>query len=165
MHAAPSVSYPVGRSAFAGCVILLLALLGLLGALAWTLQAQALAWRQALAFAAVAACSGIALASWWRSPQGVLRWDGAEWQWQQGSQAWPGEVELALDLQSRLLLHWRAAAGRTLWLWMEATSDVSHWEALRRAVYSRASAPIPTFPRRGKGPVPPAGRQPPAAEQ
>ena len=36
-------------------------------------------------------------------------------------------------------------------------------DALRRAVYSRASAPIPAFPPRGKE-RPPAG-QPPAAEQ
>ena len=165
MHAAPSVSYPVGRSAFALRLILLLALLGGLAALAWTAQAQAFGWRQALAFAAVAACSGLALVSWWRAPQGVLRWDGAEWQWQEGPDARPGAVDLALDLQSRLLLHWRGEAGRALWLWAEKTSDVSHWDALRRAVYSRASAPIPTFPQRGKEPVPPAGRQPPAAEQ
>ena len=165
MHAAPSVSYPVGRSAFAGRVILLLALLGLLGAVAWTAQAQAFSWRQALAFAAVAACGAIALASWWRSPQGVLCWDGAEWQWQEGPAAWTGEVERALDLQSRLLLHWRGETGRTRWLWAEKTSDASHWDALRRAVYSRASAPVPTFPQGDKGSTPPAGRQPPAAEQ
>lgn len=163
MHAAPSVSYPVGRSAFALRLIVLLALAGLLAALAWALQAQAAGWRHALAFGAVAACSTIAIASWWRSPPGVLRWDGTEWQWQEGAAAWPGQVELSFDLQSRLLLHWRGEAGGARWLWAEQTSDVSHWDALRRAVYSRASAPIPAFPPKGTKP-PPAG-QPPAAEQ
>ena len=66
-------------------------------------------------------------------------------------------------LQSVLLLRWRSDTGRIRWFWLERKSDVSHWDALRRAVYSRASAPIPAFPARGKEP-PPAG-PPPAAEQ
>ena len=172
MHAAPSVSYPVGRSAFAGGLAAALALLGLAAAAGWALQSQALGWRQGLAFAAVLLSSAFALGAWLRAPQGVLRWDGEAWQWEQGGRGMAGGVAVALDLQSRLLVRWRGETGATRrgrektsvrWLWLERKSDASHWDALRRAVYSRARAPIPTFPRRGKE-RPPAD-PPPAAEQ
>jgi hypothetical protein len=163
MHAAPSVSYPVGRSAFAGALAGGLALLGGAAAAAWSLQAGAFGWRQGFAVGCVLAAGAGATLAWLRSPAGVLRWDGAAWQWQQGQGTSVGVVSVALDLQSRMLLRWSGDDGRALWLWVERTSDVSHWDALRRAVYSRASAPIPTFPQRGKE-RPPAG-QPPAAEQ
>lgn len=163
MHQAPSVTYPVGRSAFAARVHGALCVLGLAAAGAWALQSPAFGWRQALGFAAVLACAALALASWRHSPAGSLRWDGAGWYWEEGAASSPGRPELALDLQSVMLLRWRPEAGGALWLWVERASDVSHWEALRRAVYSRASAPIPAFPPRGKE-RPPAG-QPPAAEQ
>lgn len=153
MHQAPSVIYPVGRSAFAARAHAALALLGLGAAGAWALQSPGFGWRQSLAFAAVLACAGLALAAWLRSPAGCLHWDGAAWHWEEGGAGSPGHPELALDLQSVMLLRWRAEAGGALWLWVERASDASHWDALRRAVYSRASTHVP-----------PAG-QPPAAEQ
>lgn len=149
MHAAPSVSYPVGRSAFAGALHAAVFLLALAAAAAWTASADAPGWRQALAGLATLSLGAFALASWLRSPAGVLRWDGSAWQWQERA----GSVVAALDLQSRLLLRWRGEEGVTQWLWMERESDSAHWEALRRAVYSRASPPLP-----------PAGK-PSAAEQ
>jgi hypothetical protein len=154
MHAPPSVTYPVGRSAFAGAAIAAVAAAGLLGACAWTLQSSVFGWRQLAGFAAVAACAGLALLAWWRSPRGTLRWDGLAWQWEEGGQVAAGRPDIALDLQSRLLLRWRGDGSGARWLWLERKSDVSHWDALRRAVYSRASTP----------PVAPAG-PPPAAEQ
>lgn len=153
MHAAPSVSYPVGRSAFAGALAMALAALGLLAAALWAAQAAAFGWRQALAFLAVAAAGLFALLAWWRAPAGVLRWDGVAWHWEQGRAAGDGHPAIALDLQSRILVRWQPAAGRACWLWLERVSDSAHWEALRRAVYSRASEPVPS-----------AG-EPPAAEQ
>ena len=152
MHSAPSVSYPVGRSAFAGRLLASLGLLGLLAAAAWTLQ-SGFGWRQLAAFLTVLASGTLAVGGWRRSPPGVLSWDGAAWGWEQGGSRRPGRPELALDLQSRLLLRWRPDEGRTHWFWLERTSDASHWDALRRAVYSRASAPVP------------AAGKPPAAEQ
>jgi toxin CptA len=152
MHAAPSVSYPVGRSAFAGRLLAALILLGLAAATAWTLQAPPSAWRHGLAFGSLGICSAVAMLAWLHSPQGVLRWDGTEWQWLAGQGSAPGRIELALDLQSHLLLRWRGEDGAAPWFWLERKSDPSHWDALRRAVYSRAT------------PVSPAG-QPPAAEQ
>jgi hypothetical protein len=152
MHSAPSVSYPVGRSAFAGGVSAGLVLLGLLVAAGWTLQ-SGLGWRQGTAFATVLACAGLACHGWLRSPRGVLRWDGLAWSWEEGTTVRPGTPELALDLQSRLLLRWRPDGGSPQWFWLARKAAPSHWDALRRAVYSRASTHVP------------AAGQPPAAEQ
>jgi toxin CptA len=152
MHGAPSVNYPVGRSAFAGCAAGVLVAGALAACLAWSLQSPA-GWRQFAAFAAWAAGAALALWGWLRSPAGVLRWDGVAWRWEQGGRADAGQPEIALDLQARVLLRWRGDAGPVRWLWVERASDASHWEALRRAVYSRASTHVP------------AAGKPPAAEQ
>lgn len=162
MHSAPSVSYPVGRSAFAGRAALALGAAGLAVIALWSLQAP-FGWRQLAALAALLACAGLAWDAWRRSPAGLLRWDGLEWTWEESGLAAAGQPELALDLQSRLLLRWRPEQGGARWLWLERESAASHWDALRRAVYSRANAPIPAFSRGGKERQP-AGK-PPAAEQ
>lgn len=153
MHAPPSVSYPVGRSAFAGWAAAGLGLAGLAALSLWILQSAA-GGRQLAALALLAACAVLAWRGWLRSPRGRLHWDGADWSWEEeGAGSFPGRPELALDLQSRLLLRWRPERGPGRWLWVERASDASHWEALRRAVYSRASTPVP------------AAGKPPAAEQ
>lgn len=152
MHSAPSVSYPVGRSPFAARVAALLVLAGLACVLAWSLLAPP-GWRQGLAFVAVAAGGGLAGRGWLRAARGLLRWDGLAWAWEEAGRSASGVPEVALDFQSRLLVRWRAQAGATRWLWLERASDPSRWAALRRAVYSRASA---------QGPV---DGQPPAAER
>lgn len=152
MHAPPSVSYPVGRSAFAAGVAAFLAVAGLAAALAWSLQAP-FGWRQLAAFATVLACAGVSWRAWRRSPAGLLHWDGVAWSWEEGGSLAAGRPDIALDLQGRLLLRWLPEGGRARWFWVERASDASHWEALRRAVYSRASTPVP------------AAGKPPAAEQ
>jgi hypothetical protein len=153
MHAPPSVTYPVGRSPFAAWLYALAGLAGLGVALAWSVQSDTFGWRQALALAAVFACASLAAAAWRRSPTGVLRWDGLGWTWEEGAFAGAGRPEIALDLQNRMLLRWQPGGGRVRWLWVERASDPAHWEALRRAVYSRASTPVP-----------PAGEPPPAEQ-
>ncbi|GAB3658330.1 hypothetical protein [Ramlibacter alkalitolerans] len=153
MHAAPSVSYPVGRSAFAAGLHALAALAGLGVAVGWSLQSDAFGWRQALGLAAALGGGLLALAAWWRSPAGVLCWNGAGWSWEEGGLAGAGHPEIAFDLQNRMLLRWQPETGRVRWLWLESARDPAHWEALRRAVYSRASAPVP-----------PAGEPPPAEQ-
>lgn len=153
MHAAPSVSYPVGRSAFAAMLLVLLAAVGLAAVLAFTLQSAALGWRQAAGWTALVAASLFAGMAWRRSASGVLHWDGVSWQWEEGGAMGTGRPEIALDLQSRLLLRWCPEGGSARWFWLERASAPSHWDALRRAVYSRSSLPVPQT-----GP-------PPAAEQ
>lgn len=152
MHAPPSVSYPVGRSAFAGRAAAAILAAGLAATLAWSLQAPFGA-RQAAALLVLGACAALLARAWFHSPVGTLHWDGAGWRWEAGSHVLAGRPELALDLQSRLLLRWRGEDGGIRWLWPERASDPSHWDALRRAVYSRASMPLP------------AAGKPPAAEQ
>jgi hypothetical protein len=141
MHSAPSVSYPVGRSAFVAWLYAALVLVALLALLAWVMQSS-LGWRQWVALAAVLASAAIAARDWQGSPTGGLRWDGVYWSWEEGGTATPGHPEIAMDLQSRLLVRWRPECGRVRWLWLERASDASHWDALRRAVYSRASTHV-----------------------
>jgi hypothetical protein len=153
MHAAPSVSYPVGRSAFAARLYAAAGLAGLGVAVAWSVQSDTFGWRQGLTLLTVAACGLLASAAWQRSPTGVLRWTGDGWSWEEGGLAGAGHPEIAFDLQNRMLLRWQPETGRVRWLWLESARDPAHWEALRRAVYSRASAPVP-----------PAGEPPPAEQ-
>jgi toxin CptA len=154
MHAAPSVSYPVGRSRFAARLYAGLGMLGLAAAAAFCVQSAVFGWRQAMSLGAVAACGALAARSWRRSRQGVLHWNGMSWQWEEGATVDPGRPTIAVDLQSRMLLHWRAESGGGAWLWLEQVSAPADWAALRRAVYSRATPPAPA-----------AAPPPPAAEQ
>lgn len=153
MHGPPSVSHPVGRSRFAGALMAVLAAAGLAAVSAWAWQSAAPGWRQALAFAAVAACTGIAARAWWVSPRGLLRWDGGGWLWEEGGAASAGRVGQALDLQSRLLVRFHPETGAPRWLWLERDAAPADWDALRRAVYFRANNTAPQ------------GVQPPAAER
>lgn len=130
----------MGRSAFAGALLGLPAAAGLAAATAFTWQSDGFGWRQATAWVALAGAGLLAGAAWARSACGVLHWDGVGWQWEEGGAMGCGVPEIALDLQSRLLLRWRAETSAVRWLWLERTSVPSHWDALRRAVYSRASA-------------------------
>ena len=152
MHAAPSVTYPVGRSAFAGRALAALLAIALAACVLWSMQAP-WGWRQLAAFAAVLTSGAVGLHGWWRSAAGVLRWDGVDWHWEEGAAVTVGRPVMALDLQSLLLLHWQPEDGTRRWLWLERKSDASHWDALRRAIYSSASTPVP------------AAGKPPAAEQ
>lgn len=154
MHAAPSVNYPVGRSRFAGALLAGAWLLGTLALLAWTLQAQSPGWRQLAASLLLAGCGVAALAGWWRSPAGILAWDGAGWRWTAtGRPDEAGQPELALDLQSHLLLRWTPAAGQRRWLWAMRDAAPSHWNALRRAIYSRSNTAA------AQGPEPPVAER------
>jgi toxin CptA len=163
MHAAPSVKYPVGRSAFAALLGALVAVAAFATAALWAAASAGFGWRQALAFAAAMACTAWACVAWLRSPAGVLCWDGLAWTWQGPRSSDAGRPQVALDLQSRLLLQWRSDGGGKRWFWLARASDSAHWEALRRAVYSRASDPILSFPAPGK--QSPSAGEAPTAEQ
>jgi toxin CptA len=143
MHHAPSVSYPVGRSSWAGAILLAAWLVGALAGLAW-LRGGAPAWAPALLGAMLAVTGAAAGWSWWRQPSGLLAWDGAHWTLaaDRHPALEPGALEVALDLQSLLLVRW-SAAGQGRWLWLEKGRLPSRWDALRRAVYSPAE-PDPT---------------------
>ena len=140
MHSAPSVTYPVGRSFWAGAAMAVVWALGLVVSALWSWQLAGPGWRMALAWLACAATGAAAVTAWWRSPAGRLHGSDGAWQWApaQGP-ALDGSVRVALDLQHLLLLRLSSQGGAAVWLWLERRSAPAHWAALRRAVYSRAN--------------------------
>jgi toxin CptA len=141
MHNAPAVSYPVGRSSFAGRLMILAWSFAVAGLVAWQMQVQASPVALALAVAILIASGASALRSWLRSPEGTLAWDGLGWTWSIDSGAQAGTPDVALDAQRVLLLRWLGGSGKPKWLWLERASRPARWDDLRRAVYSRASPP------------------------
>jgi hypothetical protein len=148
MRHAPSVMYPVGRSAFWGALLLLV---GLWLALVLALARDGLAWWQCLGL-------GLAVALWWlmaardarHQPQGWLQFsasplphepDDAGWAWlrEPGGDAVPLQrLRMVLDLQQRLLLQASGGEGAPRWIWLEAARAPADWLALRRAVQASA---------------------------
>ena len=154
MHSAPSVPYPVGRSAFWGLVLGTIWCSGALLVGAWCYVCDSVSARHWLTLAMLVLCGVLALAGWWKSPAGILSWDGQQWCWSagQGAQeaARSGTLVVALDLQRRMLLRLQPERGAPLWLCAEQALAPARWQALRRAVYSRASTVGLTRP----GPAP-----------
>ena len=141
MHSAPAVSFPVGRSRFQGWLVGLTGLTGAVGGLLWRYQAEPAGWRQWLfALTLLCACA-LAAGAWFRSPRGHLRWDGQAWSWTSAERSVGGVLTVHLDLQFFLLLSLRLDAGSRIWFWPERGAELTAWNALRRAVFSRA-API-----------------------
>jgi toxin CptA len=142
MHNAPSVSYPVGRSRFMGWLALLLWLAGLSAMLAWVpAHLRPIPWPTGLVLLGMAALGVWVAWVWWRQPCGILRWDGQHWLWQGQALSAGAVPAVVLDLQHVVLLHWPSASAGP-WLWLEGRQDPQQWRALRRAVYSRAIAPV-----------------------
>ena len=138
MHAAPSVTHPVGRSRVAGAAALALWLLAFAGVAVWAWQVPASAWRMLGATSVLAAAGAIAARAWSMSPQGSLAWGSEGWRWSARCTAASecGEPEVILDFQGVMLLRWQGAG--VLWFWVERRARPASWEDLRRAVYSRA---------------------------
>ena len=144
MHGAPSVSHPVGRSSWAAGIFAAVWIAAALVTLAW-MSTGASGWRAWLAGGVVVALGVVVSWSWWFSPQGSLAWDGARWTWAPAgaSGVHEGAIAVVLDLQQLLLVRWSAPAV-TRWFWLQPQGPRSRWEALRRAVYSRAGADAPS---------------------
>lgn len=143
MHSAPSVQYPVGRSAFWGLVLAAIWGSGALLVGAWCSVSDSVGARHWFTGATLLLCGVLALAGWLRSPVGILGWDGQQWSWtvRQGAQevVYSGSVVVALDLQRRILLRLQPDQGTPVWLCAEQSLAPVRWLDLRRAVYSRAS--------------------------
>jgi len=137
MHNAPSVTYPVGRSLLAGGVGALLWLLGVVVTVQWIRQSPVSGWRLVAAVMVPALAALAAGWNWWIMPRGTLAWDGQSWTWTGAAGINFGAVEVCLDLQYFLLLHFRSQA-TSRWLWLERNRSPERWDDLRRAVYSRA---------------------------
>lgn len=134
MHNAPSVTYPVGRSAWAGALLLALWLGGLLATAAWAWAVPVPGWQQGLALGMAMCLGAWAGWHWWHSPRGELSWEGGTW----SRAGMEGVIEIRLDLQQVMLLRWHDAGGAA-WFWLERAADPARWNDIRRAVYSRAN--------------------------
>jgi hypothetical protein len=151
MRNAPSVMYPVGRCAFAGQLLLVLA--AAVTAALWGWHESGVDTR--LWFAALAGALlwlVWALRTWWRAPTGQLHWDAlasglqstaaGAWFWldNTGLVSHPVlGVEQVLDLQRVVLLRLRSVTSAPRWVWAQQPSDPARWLDLRRAL-QRASA-------------------------
>jgi hypothetical protein len=137
MHAAPSVTYPVGRPRLGGWLLLACWAAGAAASVLWAWDAAVAGWRQGLALAASSASGLLALRWWLAMPAGELRWDGAGWTWSGSSGHAAGRLQVGLDLQGLLLLRWQGG-DEVCWLWLARGTAAPYWGDLRRAVYSRA---------------------------
>ncbi|MDM7941529.1 MAG: hypothetical protein QUV35_02755 [Hydrogenophaga sp.] len=154
MQSAPSVVYPVGRSAFqAGLLLFLgLATATTLALYLYTSNAPASPARHtvvpvlgALGWLFWVAC---ACRSWSRSPEGALHWEpvrGSEepgasgWSWAEVPQGGPvalSGVERVLDLQDRILIRFHLPGAGHRWVWVERRCLPARWADFRRALMS-----------------------------
>ncbi|MGZ5195681.1 MAG: hypothetical protein ACXWB8_09600 [Ramlibacter sp.] len=136
----------MGRSRFAGALLLCAWLLGAVACVAWRLASPASGLRSAAAATALVLAAGIGAWHWWRMPAGTLTWDHEQWSWRGADMAAGAALQVSLDLQHWMLLRWRS--GRlSSWLWLERASRPEQWSDLRRAVYSRARPEAPPTAR------------------
>jgi len=142
MHSAPSVSYPVGRSRFAGGLLLCAWLLGTAACVVWQMALPSIGLRSWGAAAALVMTAGIAAWHWWRMPAGTLSWDQDQWSWRGTPLPAGAALQVSLDLQHWMLLRWRSGR-HSSWLWLERAGRPEQWSDLRRAVYSRARPEAP----------------------
>jgi hypothetical protein len=134
MHDAPSVTYPVGRSFWAGALLAVVWLIGLGGLLGWAVRTQPAVLRVGAALVVLVAAGAGAARHGWQAALGSVVWDGERWRLPGTAEA-SASVEVVMDLQHALLL--RACGGG--WFWLEQRSAPALWDDLRRAVYSRAA--------------------------
>lgn len=140
MHRAPAVSVSTARSRWHLCSILALSLLGIASLLGLQVEVSQPSWKILLLALAVFLATSIAVVAWAQTPAGWLRWDGHRWL----SSAFDDHTDLSLTLQmdwgKALLVSLHDAAGRRVWVWLEAGQDAVAWSALRRAVVSSPQA-------------------------
>lgn len=148
MRSAPSVTYPVGRCAFQGWLLIAIGVLAVLAwVLWWWLSAVPLTWLTAMGAAGWLLWSVLAWLSWRATPAGQLQWDALAvgslengrkgvWRWlgSDGSVHVLDKLVWALDAQGLILLRLRSGAGPGRWVWLEGRRDPLNWDALRRAL-------------------------------
>jgi hypothetical protein len=142
MHRAPALSFPVGRSRFLGALVVSTAPAGTLVGVLWYAGAAPSPWRHWLFVLVSLAVFVMAFETWRKAPSGILAWDGRSWNWTGACAPTvvSGHLAVHLDLQFCLMLSLRPGSGARIWLCPERRQDVLHWNALRRAVFSRGGA-------------------------
>lgn len=140
LHSAPSVLYPLGRSRFLGCCLLVGWLLAAGVTLYWWRASATTDWRPLFGCVALLLAAWVIATGWQRAPVGRLQWDSQRWRWESavyrsGTALEPPRV--VLDVQFALLLRLDNQAGAAWWLWAERSAWPSRWLDLRRAVYAK----------------------------
>jgi hypothetical protein len=129
----PAVSYTVGRSSghLVLVVVLVCAAVAATVLLAQSATPPLTKWvaRSILTLSAL-----LALAGWWRSGIGVLRWDGQGWLWTGFGDIAVHHNALVLDFQQLILLKLVSEDGAIAWLWLQGANGNRQWLALRRAI-------------------------------
>ena len=139
MHNAPTVSYPLGRSAWWGLPLLGLWLAGATSMVVWCASVDALSWRLGLDLLLWLVFGVWSLRAWRGQVQGELSWTGMHWLLLRDPSApCEGMVSVQLDLQHLLLLRFTPVTGPACWLMLRCATQPRRWQDLRRAVYSRA---------------------------
>ena len=139
MHMPPAVSYEVVRSRWHFFIVCFVGSLAALVVAAYGIQ-QPESARLAALVGISSMCLFFALVGWFKSPVGVLRWDGATWVWSGFGDVPVKSLELRLDLQFAMWLELTAESGKTVWFLLEARHDRLQWLRLRRAVVAQGQA-------------------------
>lgn len=133
MHHPPVVRFLVPASSWPRRLYVVAGLLALVQVLWFVSLNSKPIWQMALMGVNLLAATFF---SWWclpRSTNGVLHWDGAQWQWS-GCLGAPCALKRHLDFQSLMLVSLNVGSGRRIWLWLQRAQDPRQWLALRRAV-------------------------------
>jgi hypothetical protein len=150
MRAPPPVRVQVGLDRRWLMALALLAAAAAGNTMAWALsrlEASGPATAAAAVVAAVFAAAAASAGARWTAPRGHLSWDGHGWVWQPvDAAAAGGEVTLALDLDSWMLLRFDAAAGPRRWLPIPMSSARAVWSPLRGALYGPRPVHAPVAP-------------------
>ena len=150
MRGSPSCEIVVAPSSGWRLAIVLVAGAGLASLAAWLASSPlgAGAWARGGVAASALAIVAIGV-SLWRSDRPTLRWDATQWTVETGAAApIPGELLVALDLGSFLLLRFRpegrTGPGATCWIPVGQRGLEREWHAFRCAVYSPRPAAGPS---------------------
>lgn len=144
MHLPPAASWRIGRGRAHAALLIVMAAFHFLLLFFLRGQVAPAAWWGLLALAlALLLHAGW---RWWKSPVGVLRWSGREWQWMRTGSMQEVQVcalRWVLDLQTVALVHAGAAGGSgpNRWLWLErGAQSAAAWTALRRGLLTSATS-------------------------
>ena len=148
MRAIAACQFTLSRFELWRCTIAVFANSVVLVLLAWFVgQPVALPWPAAAALGLVALVALLLAASLLRTRPFRLRWDGREWHVgpasSTGHESMAGELFVALDLGSWMLLRFQphGRRPRTTWLPVQRSGLEPQWHTLRCAVYSPRPAP------------------------
>ncbi len=140
MNRAPAVSFSTSRSRWHLRFVVAIIVSAGLVSVAFSIKQPQSGWSIFAIANTLLIASVFSLSSWRKSAVGQLRWDGQCWYWSVFGDPSVCDLMVRLDWQSGMLVTLKGKDQPTVWLWLDAPSDVANWNSLRRAVFSRHSA-------------------------